>query len=145
MWLTVQCLCLTFGNTSKADISHTAFPFLVFMSSSVGNLQEFRRVPLKWKDLFVTYTYWYTVLPCRGGREIHLTYLSISNGKNKESACKAKTQFQSVSGRSPEEWNGNPPQYSCLENPIARGAWQAMVHGVAVGHNCTANTFTFHI
>ena len=27
--------------------------------------------------------------------------------------------------------NGNPLQYSCLENPIDRGAWQATVHGVA--------------
>ena len=32
--------------------------------------------------------------------------------------------------------NGNPLQYSCLENPIGRGAWKATVHGVArVGHN----------
>ena len=35
------------------------------------------------------------------------------------------------SGRSPGEWNGNPLQYSCLENPMYRGAWQATVHGVA--------------
>ena len=28
------------------------------------------------------------------------------------------------------EGNGNPPQYSCLENPIDRGAWWAAVHGV---------------
>ena len=35
------------------------------------------------------------------------------------------------SGRSPGEGNGNPPQYSCLENPVDRGAWQATVHGVA--------------
>ena len=34
------------------------------------------------------------------------------------------------SGRSPGEWNGNPPQYSCLENPMDRGAWQGAVHGV---------------
>ena len=27
--------------------------------------------------------------------------------------------------------NGNPPQYSCLENPMDRGAWQATVHRVA--------------
>ena len=27
--------------------------------------------------------------------------------------------------------NGNPLQYSCLENPMDRGAWRAMVHGVA--------------
>ena len=35
------------------------------------------------------------------------------------------------SGRSPGEGNGNPPQYSCLENPMDRGAWRATVHGVA--------------
>ena len=40
------------------------------------------------------------------------------------------------SGRSPGEGNGNPLQYSCLENPMDRGAWQATVHGVArVGHD----------
>ena len=35
------------------------------------------------------------------------------------------------SGRCPEEGNGNPLQYSCLENPKDRGAWQATVHGVS--------------
>ena len=35
------------------------------------------------------------------------------------------------SGRFPGEGNGNPLQYSCLENPMNRGAWQATVHGVA--------------
>ena len=34
-------------------------------------------------------------------------------------------------GRSPGEGNGNPLQYSCLENPMDRGAWWAMVHGIA--------------
>ena len=34
------------------------------------------------------------------------------------------------SGRSPGEGNGNPPQYSCLGNPMDRGAWRAIVHGV---------------
>ena len=33
-------------------------------------------------------------------------------------------------GRSPGEGNGNPLQYSCLENPMGRGPWQATVHGV---------------
>ena len=32
--------------------------------------------------------------------------------------------------RSPGEGNGNPLQYSCLENSMNRGAWQAIVHGV---------------
>ena len=34
------------------------------------------------------------------------------------------------SGRSPGEGNGNPLQYSCLENSMGRGAWRATVHGV---------------
>ena len=39
-------------------------------------------------------------------------------------------------GRSPGEGNGNPLQYSCLENPMDREAWQATVHGVTrVGHD----------
>ena len=33
-------------------------------------------------------------------------------------------------GRSPEEGNGNLLQYSCLKNPMDRGAWQATVHGI---------------
>ena len=37
----------------------------------------------------------------------------------------------SGSGRSPEEGNGNPLLYSCLENPRDRGAWCAVVHGAA--------------
>ena len=42
----------------------------------------------------------------------------------------------SGSGRSFGEGNGNPLQYSCLENPMDRGTWQATIHGVArVGHD----------
>ena len=40
------------------------------------------------------------------------------------------------SGKSPGDGNGNPFQYSCMENLMDRGGWQARVHGVArVGHN----------
>ena len=50
-------------------------------------------------------------------------------GVSEESACNAG-DLDSVpgSGRSPGEANGN--RYSCLENPIDRGGWQATVHGV---------------
>ena len=34
-------------------------------------------------------------------------------------------------GRSPGEGNGDPLQYSCLRNPVDRGAWRAIVHGVS--------------
>ena len=42
-----------------------------------------------------------------------------------------ETQVRSLSlEEPPEEGNGNPLQYSCLENPMDKGAWQAIVHGV---------------
>ena len=53
----------------------------------------------------------------------------------KESACSAgDTRDAGLIlglGRSPGEENGNLPQYSCLGNPLDRGAWRATVHGVA--------------
>jgi len=51
---------------------------------------------------------------------------------SKASVCSAR-DLGSIprSGRSPGEGNGNPLQYSCLENPTDRGAWQATVHGIA--------------
>ena len=42
-------------------------------------------------------------------------------------------------GRSPGEGNGNPLQYSCLEKPMDRGAWQATVHGVAKSRTQLSN------
>jgi len=43
------------------------------------------------------------------------------------------------------EGNGTPLQYSCLENPMDRGAWKAAVHGVAEGRTQLRDfTFTFH-
>ena len=55
----------------------------------------------------------------------------------KKSACNAG-DLGSIPGlgRSPGEGNGNPLQYSCLENSMDRAAWWATVHGVArVGHD----------
>ena len=41
---------------------------------------------------------------------------------------------------------GTPLQFSCLENPMDRGAWQAAVHGVAKSRTRLSNfTFTFHL
>ena len=45
--------------------------------------------------------------------------------------------------RSPREGNGNPLQYSCLENAMDRGAWQAIVPGVAKSQTSLIN-FQFH-
>ena len=56
---------------------------------------------------------------------------------SKESVCNAEDLGSVLeSGRFPAEGNGYPLQYSCLENPMDRGGWQATVYGVArVGHN----------
>ena len=45
----------------------------------------------------------------------------------------------------PGEGSGTPLQYSCLENPVDRGAWWAAVHGVAKSRTRLSDfTFTFH-
>ena len=62
---------------------------------------------------------------------------------SKESANSAK-DLGSIpgSGRSPKEGNGNSLQYSCLENPMNGGAWQATVHGVSKSQTQLSD-FTF--
>ena len=64
-----------------------------------------------------TYIYAYICFP--GGSEVKA---SASNAGDPGSIP--------GSGRSPGEGNGNPLQYSCLENPMDRGTWWAAVHGV---------------
>ena len=50
------------------------------------------------------------------------------------------------SGRSLGEGNGNPLQYSCLENPMGGGAWWATAHGVAKSWTRLSDfTFTFFL
>ena len=45
-------------------------------------------------------------------------------------------------GKSPEERNGNPLQYSCLGNPLDRGAWRATIHGVAKSQTQLSDSHT---
>ena len=55
----------------------------------------------------------------------------LHSSVGKESACHAgDPSLIPGLGRLPGEENGNPLQYSCLGNPMDRGAWQAIVHGV---------------
>ena len=48
-------------------------------------------------------------------------------------------------GRSPREGNGNPFQYSCLENPMDRRAWQAMVHRIEESDSTEATEHALRI
>ena len=67
------------------------------------------------------------------GSYVYIKYISIFY----ISACNSgDTSLIPRLGRPPGEGNGNPLQYSCLENSMERGAWWATVHGVArVGHD----------
>ena len=65
-------------------------------------------------------------------------YVGFPGGSDgKESACNAGDPgLIPRTRRSPGEGNGNPLQYSCLENPMDRGAWWTAVHGSQrVGHD----------
>ena len=70
---------------------------------------------------------------CGSQGQVGKDYCGFLGGSEvKASACNAG-DLGSIpgSGRSPGEGNGNPLQYSCLENPMDVGAWWATVHGVA--------------
>ena len=70
-------------------------------------------------------------------RKLPLIWSSPCSSVGKESVCNSG-DLGSVpgSGRSLGEGNGNSLQYSCLENHMDRGAWQAKVHGITrVGHD----------
>ena len=76
-------------------------------------------------------------LPRRAGRVDLAQFLRAQvrfpgGSDSKESACNAE-DLGSIpgSGRSPGEGHGNPLQYSCLGNPMDRGAWWAVIQGVA--------------
>ena len=71
--------------------------------------------------------------------------LEVSEGfpggsDGKESACNAGDQGSVPGlGRSPGGGNGNPLQYSCLEDSMDRGAWRAIVCGVAESQTWSSN------
>ena len=75
-----------------------------------------------------------------------VTSLFTNTADGKESACSAGDLVSIPDlGRSSGEGNGNPFQYSCLENSMDRGAWWATVHGVTESWMQLSNyIFTFH-
>ena len=64
-------------------------------------------------------------------RNCILVFKGISGGAQVKASAYNVGDLGSISGsgRSPGEGNGNPLQYSCLENPMDGGAWWATVHG----------------
>ena len=71
-------------------------------------------------------------------------WVFLCSSVGKESTCNAGDPGSIPGlGRFPGEGNDNPLQYSCLENPMDRGAWWSTVHGVTrVGHDSTTTNYT---
>ena len=84
----------------------------------------------RYREIKQTFTFTGNKLQVNVPLQVPLSFPGGSDSK--ESACSAG-DLASIPGlgRSPGEGNGNPLQYSCLENPMNGGAWQATVHGVA--------------
>ena len=68
----------------------------------------------------------------KGFQQTSLVAQMVKKKKKKKSACNVGDPGSILgSGKSPGERHDNPLQYSCLENPMDRGAWWAAVHGIA--------------
>ena len=96
------------------------------------------------------FDFWVGKIRWRRDRLPTPVFLGFPGGSaGKESACNAG-DLGLIPGlvRSPGEGNGNPLQYSCLENLMDRGAWQATVPGVTESRtqlsNFTSTCFTLH-
>ena len=86
----------------------------------------------------------------KNNRFVNMTGSVLSNWCiNKEFIWQCKThrrcRFHPWVGRSPGVVNGNPLQYSCLENPVERGAWWATVHEVTKSRTQLSNWTRTHI
>ena len=70
--------------------------------------------------------------------DLHFSW-GFPGSPGKESTCQVGSMgLMPGLGRSPGEGNGNPFQYSCLGNPMVRGAWRTSVHGVTEESDTTA-------
>ena len=87
---------------------------------------------------------WSTFAGQRGKPITHQYIEGFPDGSDSKRVCLQCGRLGSIpwSGRSPGEGNGNPLQYSCLENPTDGGAWQATVSGVP-GSPTWLSNFTF--
>ena len=112
----------TFGRYRKHKREWIGFYKTSIIPSSRENL---------WYPTWLATHYW----NCR-----HLDWSEV-----KASACNAgDLGLIPGLGRSPGEGNGNPLQYSCLENPMNRGAWWAIVHGVTKSRTRLSDFTSLH-
>ena len=113
------------------DHSYKAWGKLLTCGYSPTTLKEYawfrKEREWNWRNVIITHIFFFHHDKYRHTRSLGFPGSSVS----KETACSAG-DLGSIPGsaRSPGEGNGNPMQYSCLENSMERGAWWAAVHGV---------------
>ena len=85
-------------------------------------------------------------LPSMGSHGVgHDLVTNINNKYFRETFLVSGFKYFSLTSSYFGEGNGNPLQYSCLENPTDRGAWWAAVHGITKSQTRLGDfTFTFH-
>ena len=95
---------------------------------------SFLRRQIRWSGILISLRIFHNML-----------WFTQSGSAGAESACNVGEQgLIPGSGGSPGEWNGNPLQYSCLENSMDRGAWWPAVSEVTrVRYHLATKTFTF--
>ena len=78
-------------------------------------------------------------MPWRRGRLLIPVFLGFPGGSGVKNPLANAGDLGSIPGlgKSPGEGNGNPSQYSCLGNPMDKGAWRAAVHRVTKESNMT--------
>ena len=102
-----------------------------------------------------TYTYMYILRPEQNISYSYVIFtrcfffLAVPRGSEVKTSASNARDLGLIPGlgRFPGEGNGNPLQYSCLENPMDGGAWQATVHGVAKSQTRLSDftSLTWHI
>ena len=119
--------CIVRGVTE----SHTTQPFS--LSPVMAVLLVTRRgTPSKVQESFFFFFFNLNLLFCIGVQLISSPLVAQSVKSLPATQAGINPQVRKIPG----EGNGYPLQYSCLENPMDRGAWRATVHGVTrVGHN----------
>ena len=146
-----------FSNESGLCIrwpKYLSFSFSISPSNEYSGLFSFR---MEWLDLLVVQGILKSLLQHHSSKALilwHSVFFIVQllhpwgfpvGSDGKESAFNVgDLGLISGSGRSPGEGNGNPLQYSCLENSMDGGAWWATVHGVAKSRTWLSE-FTFHI
>ena len=87
------------------------------------------------------YTHVHSII--HNSQKVEITQMSMSHVYTRNTVIH-KMDYYSALKRNDEESNGNPLQYSCLANPMDRGAWWAAVHGVAMSQTRLSDfNFTF--